>query len=224
MQGRERKGSSQRSETRPVGSVQLARLSGLTERRLRELASEGWFPRATNGHYPLVPAIQGLLRYYRERDQKRTVQDSYDSLASCSNGTGIPMTALKHAKRSGCAAFRGSRVYLEPLLRWLFETPDRSPINYDQERAQHVVLQNAKLKVQLRQLKAELIPADEVAHLGRELGSAIRTVITRLHRLAPSLDGHEVPVIEARLKEVEDEVLGQLQVIDERLTQWQAAD
>ncbi|MCP5524094.1 MAG: hypothetical protein H7A46_21360 [Verrucomicrobiales bacterium] len=212
------------ADTGTIAAPQLSRLSGLTERRLRALVSEGWLPSASKGHYPLVPAIQGLLRYYRERDQKRTVQDSYDSLASCANGTGIPMTALKHAKRSGCAAFRGSRVYLEPLLRWLFETPDRSPINYDQERAQHVVLQNAKLKVQLRQLKAELIPADEVAHLGRELGSAIRTVITRLHRLAPSLDGHGVPVIESRLKEVEDEVLGQLQVIDERLTQWQAPD
>ncbi|MCP5524921.1 MAG: hypothetical protein H7A46_25630 [Verrucomicrobiales bacterium] len=73
-------------------------------------------------------------------------------------------------------------------------------------------------------MKAGLIPADEVAHLGRELGSAILTVITRLQRLAPSLDGHGVPVIESRLKEAEDEILGQLQVIDEQLKRWQAPD
>ena len=205
------------AESGTIPPSQLARLSGLSERRLRQLAAEGWFPRPTRSGYPLVPAIQGLLKFYRERDQRREVQDAYDSLAACASGTGIPLTALKHAKRSGCPAFRGSRVYLGPLLRWLFETPDRSPINYEQERAQHVLLQNAKLKVQLRQLKGELIPAEEVAHRGRELGSAIRTVITRLHRLAPSLEGHAVTVIETRLKEAEDEILQQLHTLDDRL-------
>lgn len=212
------------SKSTHLDALRLARLSGLTERRLRELAAEGWLPRPANGQYPLVPAIQGLLRYYREAEQRRSVQDSYDSMASCAAATGIPLTALKHAKRQGCPGFRGSRVYLGPLIRWLFETPDRSPLNYEQERAQHVVLQNAKLKVQLRQLKAELIPAEEVAHLGRELGSAIRTVVTRLHRLAPSLDGHAVAVIEERLKQAEDEILQQLHTVDDRLQGWQAPD
>jgi len=211
------------ADTGTIDAAQLIRLSGLTDRRLRELAREGWLPVPDNGRYPLVGAIQGLLRYYRERDEKRTVQESFDSIASCSTGTGIPTTAIKHAKRSGCAAFRGSRVYLAPLIRWLFETPNRSPVNYEQERAQHVVLQNAKLKVQLRELKRQLIPVEEVSHLGAELGSAIRKVLTRLHRIAPSLEGHPVEVIETRLKEEEDEVLKQLHTIDELLTQWQGA-
>ena len=94
-------------------------------------------------------------------------------------------------------------------------------MNYEQEKAQHVVLQNAKLKVQLRELKRQLIPVDEVSHLGAELGSAIRKVLTRLHRIAPSLVGHPVEVVEARLKEEEDEVLKQLHTIDERLGEWQ---
>ena len=211
------------ADTGTIDAAQLIRLSGLTDRRLRELAREGWLPVPDNGRYPLVGAIQGLLRYYRERDEKRTVQESFDSIASCSTGTGIPTTAIKHAKRSGCAAFRGSRVYLAPLIRWLFETPNRSPVNYEQERAQHVVLQNAKLKVQLRELKRQLIPVEEVSHLGAELGSAIRKVLTRLHRIAPSLEGHPVEVIETRLKEEEDEVLKQLHTIDEHLAQWQGA-
>ena len=211
------------ADTGTIDAAQLIRLSGLTDRRLRELAREGWLPVPDNGRYPLVGAIQGLLRYYRERDEKRTVQESFDSISSCASATGIPTTAIKHAKRSGCAAFRGSRVYLAPLIRWLFETPNRSPVNYEQERAQHVVLQNAKLKVQLRELKRQLIPVEEVSHLGAELGSAIRKVLTRLHRIAPSLEGHPVEVIETRLKEEEDEVLKQLHTIDEHLTQWQGA-
>ena len=206
-----------------IDTAQLIRLSGLTDRRLRELAREGWLPAPDNGRYQLVAAIQGLLRYYRERDEKRTVQESYDSITSCAAATGIPSTSIKHAKRSGCGAFRGSRVYLAPLIRWLFETPNRSPVNYEQEKAQHVVLQNAKLKVQLRELKRQLIPVEEVSHLGAELGSAIRKVLTRLHRIAPSLVGHPVEVVEARLKEEEDEVLKQLHTIDERIRAWQAS-
>lgn len=201
----------------------MAKLSGLTERRLRELATEGSFPKAKEGSYQLVPTIQGLLRYYRERDQQRIIQDSYDSLGACAAGTGIPVTTIKQAKRAGCSAFRGSRVYLAPLLRWVFDHTGKSPIDYDRQRAENVVLQNAKLKVEIRHLKRELIPVEEVNHLGSELGSAIRTVVSRLHRTAPSLVGHPVDVIETRLKEEEDEVLKQLHTLGERLNQWQAS-
>ncbi|CAG0995231.1 hypothetical protein ARNL5_03564 [Anaerolineae bacterium] len=204
--------------------AQLTRLSGLSDRRLRELAAEGWFPRPVGGAYQLVPTIQGLLRYYREREGSRIMQDAYDSLGACAAATGIPLGTLKYAKRQGCSAFRGSRVYLAPFLRWLFASPERSRVNYDRERAQHVVLQNAKLKVELGQLKRELIPAEEVTHLGAELGSAIRKVLTRLHRVAPSLEGQPVPVIEERLKEEEDEILKQLHTLDERLSAWQRKD
>lgn len=212
------------ADTGTIAIAQLARLSGLTDRRLRELAAEGWIPRAVEGHYELAPAIQGLLRYYREREHSRVMQDAYDSLGACAAATGIPVSTLKHAKRNGCSAFRGSRVYLAALLRWLFSSPDRSLINYDQERAQQVVLQNAKLKVELRQLKRELIPVEEVTHLGAELGAAIRKVVTRVHRTAPSLEGQTVAVIEARLKEEEDDILKQLHTLDERLNAWQQAD
>jgi hypothetical protein len=44
----------------------------------------------------------------------------YDSIQACSNATGIPVSVLKQAKKSGCEAFRHSRVDLGRLLRWLF--------------------------------------------------------------------------------------------------------
>ncbi len=212
------------AEPGTIATLQLSRLSGLTERRLRELSAEGWLPKPANGVYQLVPAIQGLLRYYREREQQRTLQDCYDSIGSCAAATGVPVTTLKHAKRRGCAAFRGSRVYIAQFIRWFFESPDRSAINYDQERAQHVVLQNAKLKVEIRQLKRELIPADEIARVGAELGAAIRKVVTRLHRTAPSLEGQPVATIEARLKDEEDDILKQMHTLHERLELWQQGE
>lgn len=67
-------------------------------------------------------------------------------------------------------------------------------------------------------------PVEEVTRLGGELGAAIRKVVARLHRCAPSLEGQPVTVIEARLKEAEDEILQQLHTLDERLGGWQQAD
>ena len=48
----------------------------------------------------------------------------FDSIAACSNVTGIPVTAIRWAKRNGCPAFRSSRVYLGELLPWLFGRKD----------------------------------------------------------------------------------------------------
>ena len=45
-----------------IDTAQLIRLSGLTDRRLRELAREGWLPAPDNGRYQLVAAVQGLIR------------------------------------------------------------------------------------------------------------------------------------------------------------------
>jgi hypothetical protein len=64
----------------------------------------------------------------------------------------------------------------------------------------------------------------EVARVGAELGAAIRKVVTRLHRTAPSLEGHPVATIEARLKEEEDDILKQLHTLNERLRPWQQSD
>ena len=50
-----------------ISVEQLVKLSGLTDRRLRELADEEWFPRPVRNQYPLVEAIAGLLRHYRDQ-------------------------------------------------------------------------------------------------------------------------------------------------------------
>ena len=94
------------SDTGTIAPAQLVRLSGLTERRLRELAAEGWFPKPVNGQYQLVPTIQGLLRYYREREQSRVMLDAYDSIGACAAATGIPLSTIKHAKQIGRASCR----------------------------------------------------------------------------------------------------------------------
>ena len=54
-----------------VSGTTLCELSGLTDRRHRQLAEQGFFPPPIKGHYQLRPAIQGLFRYYRDLQQKR---------------------------------------------------------------------------------------------------------------------------------------------------------
>lgn len=54
-----------------VSSATLCELSGLTDRRHRQLAAEGFFPPPVRGQYPLRATIAGLFRYYRELQQKR---------------------------------------------------------------------------------------------------------------------------------------------------------
>lgn len=50
-----------------ISGDKLAALTGLTDRRHRQLAKESWFPSPSHGQYQLIPTLQGLFRYYRER-------------------------------------------------------------------------------------------------------------------------------------------------------------
>jgi outer membrane murein-binding lipoprotein Lpp len=46
---------------------------------------------------------------------------TFPSMIACAGATGIPLAALRQAKRAGCPAFdQANRVHLAPLLRWLF--------------------------------------------------------------------------------------------------------
>lgn len=48
------------------GSV-IAKLLMLTERRVQQLAGEGVIPKADRGRYALAPAVQGYVRYLKDR-------------------------------------------------------------------------------------------------------------------------------------------------------------
>ena len=89
-------------------------------------------------------------------------------------------------------------------------------------RARQIVLQNQKLEFQLAFLRREYVPASDVEKWGATLGSAIRKVIATLHLCAPSVVGLSVAEAEARLKEVEDEALQQLHLLNESIENWQA--
>jgi len=44
----------------------LRSLTGLTDRRHRQMSDEGFFPKPINGLYQYAPTLRGILRFYRE--------------------------------------------------------------------------------------------------------------------------------------------------------------
>ena len=49
-----------------LNAATLCQITGLTDKRHRQLAKEGFFPEPTKGQYETLPTLQGLFRYYRE--------------------------------------------------------------------------------------------------------------------------------------------------------------
>ena len=48
----------------------LCKITTLTDQRHRQLAQAGYFPSPRRGYYQFESTIQGLLTYYRERNNK----------------------------------------------------------------------------------------------------------------------------------------------------------
>jgi hypothetical protein len=106
---------------------------------------------------------------------------------------------------------------------WLVDrgtAPDGEGLTQSQLRARQILLQNQKLEFQLAILRREYVPSAEVERWGGELGGAIRKVVATIHLCAPCVVGVSVAEAEARLKEVEDEVLQQLHLLDESISRW----
>jgi hypothetical protein len=53
-----------------VTAETLCQFTSLTDQRHRQMAQAGCFPPPKQGYYQLEPTIQGLLKYYRERNDK----------------------------------------------------------------------------------------------------------------------------------------------------------
>ena len=112
----------------------------------------------------------------------------FETMDSCAGATGIPLTTVKLAKRKGCSAFVGPRVFLAPLLAWIF-SPDRAADGSDdgidwgnellKERAKH-----EKLKRQISE--REVILKSEVER-------ALATASAKLHQGLLRQDNTELP-------------------------------
>jgi hypothetical protein len=69
-----------RSPSKPglIHQDKLCSITGLTDRRHRQLASQGYFPCPSKGYYETSATIKGMFSYYRE--QTRSLRQKQESL------------------------------------------------------------------------------------------------------------------------------------------------
>lgn len=129
-------------------------------------------------------------------------------------------TVQRAIKASGSPAVRADGRHdvtaWRAFLRAAGAIDDESP-SATELKARHLLLQNERLELQLSVLRRDFLPASEVERWGAELGAAVRKVIAQIHLAAPSVVGVSVPDAEARLKEIEDEILEQLHTLPQRI-------
>ena len=53
-----------------ISAGQAARLLDLTHERLRQLAAEGFIPKAERGRYPLVGVVQGYIKFLNDEERR----------------------------------------------------------------------------------------------------------------------------------------------------------
>lgn len=59
-------------DSNTISAEKLCLLTGLTDRRHRQLAAQGFFPSPIRGEYQLVPTLQGMFKFYRGAHESKT--------------------------------------------------------------------------------------------------------------------------------------------------------
>ncbi len=124
----------------------------------------------------------------------------YDTLQQCAASTGVPLSALKMAKASGCEAFRHGRVNFGEFIRWFFAQASEDD-NTDW------VKENKRLdalikRVKLDELKKRVIDFGEVNRFLQQLiGGCFFAELERMgQEFPPVLKGRDENEIQSRIR------------------------
>ena len=98
------------------------------------------------------------------KTQKKPVPKLAESMSAAEALWGIPVAEQRRAKGGGCSAFKGSRVFREPLILWLKENPPPAGAgDGDNLRAAKLRVQISLLENQLAKDRGELVAKAVVA-------------------------------------------------------------
>ena len=78
-----------------ITSEQIENLSGLTDRRIRQIAKEGYFNPPVNGEYEQIATVRGLFKYYRETRERTNNHLADEKLAKAKIDRQISELKLK---------------------------------------------------------------------------------------------------------------------------------
>lgn len=129
------------------------------------------------------------------------IKEVYESQAQCSAATGIPKEVIKTAMKEGCAGFTGSRVRLEPLLRWIFKEGqdlDAIKTNWNEVLKKSQALRE---QIKLSKDRHEVVARDDVVFAIGKASSLLWSIRERLDtlELPAALKGLQEAGIQARL-------------------------
>lgn len=93
----------QPAQEKTIHASQLEQLTGLTDRRLRQIAKLGFFPAPKGGVYPFASTLRGLFIYYRGLNQNEMRQNKLMEehrklkiLNDLKEGQLVPVEKVKH--------------------------------------------------------------------------------------------------------------------------------
>lgn len=112
-----------------IHADELETLTGLSDRRHRQLAKDGWFPAPSKSQYVMVPTLQGIFRYYREQGMKDTPKAKLTTAQEEGHRLRNRLRELEVEREAGTLRpvddlREAYRVSMEPLKQSLDGMPD----------------------------------------------------------------------------------------------------
>ena len=129
------------------------------------------------------------------KTQNKPVPKLAETMSAAESLWGIPVAEQKRAKGAGCSAFKGSRVFREPLILWLKKNPPAPGAgDGDNLRAAKLRVQIALLENQLERERGELVERELVKEFCGALVADIFSI------LSPILDRTTFNAVSAELR------------------------
>ena len=97
------------ADARHIAAETLCTLTGLSDRRHRQIAKDGYFPPPINGEYQFTATIQGMFRHYRELSKKRN--------SSIEGEKAKKLTAERKIEELKLARMMGNSLDAESVVR-----------------------------------------------------------------------------------------------------------
>lgn len=137
-------------------------------------------------------------RVGRKPDPTSSLPRIFDSINQCSSVTGIPVPALREAKKAGCPAFRHSRVDLVAFLKWRFGLPEDAVADWG------AALEEYKARREKIKLDADLGLTLDKSSVTFAVGRALSMLFSNIDSqfgqlLPPALKGLSESEIQQRL-------------------------
>ena len=142
-----------------ISAEQLAKITGLSPRELRNLVGDGVISSAKSGRYD-IGVLPALIRHFIAESQ---TLPRYQNMRAASGATGIPVGEFKQAKQAGCNAFDDQgKIRLGDFLRWRFSEGNESLKTVESVTISLREKQCENLEIKNSILRADSIPVDEV--------------------------------------------------------------